>query len=205
MGEYTNYKGPKNSLNKVAREKPQKVASGSEMKQNGITKFLGAFLADDIGNIKDYIIYDVIVPTVKNAIEDTVNNVVRMLLRGENAPSNRSGNASNRSTPSYATYYHSGGSRVTTTGSPAGRGYPVKSIVFNTRPEAVDVLSGMEDILEKYGTVSVNDYYELAGIDDDSANFTACDNGWTSLRNASVSATREGYVIKLPVAGSINN
>ena len=55
----------------------------------------------------------------------------------------------------------------------------------------------MDDILEKYGMVSVADLYDLVGV---TGNYTDNKYGWTNLSNAEIVRVRDGYQIKLPRA-----
>ena len=70
-------------------------------------------------------------------------------------------------------------------------------IFLETRGEAEAVLTRMDELIDEYGTVSVSDLYDLVGV---TGSFTDCKYGWTDLRSASVSRTRDGYMLKLPRA-----
>jgi hypothetical protein len=49
--------------------------------------------------------------------------------------------------------------------------------------------------------VSVADFYDLVGVD---GTYTDNKYGWTNIRNAYVNRVRDGYVIKLPRAISLD-
>ena len=70
-------------------------------------------------------------------------------------------------------------------------------MVLETRGEAEDVLSRMDELIDTYGVVSVADLYDLVGI---SCNYTDNKYGWTNLRNAEPVRVRDGYMLKLPKA-----
>ena len=53
----------------------------------------------------------------------------------------------------------------------------------------------MVDTIGKYGTVTVNDYYEFVG---EVGNPSDVNYGWNSLRTADIVRVRDGYIIKLP-------
>ena len=162
-------------------------------KKNNVRKLTNTFVTEDIQNVKSYVLMDVLVPAIKKAISDIVTNGIDMLLYGETGRSKRKTNAS---VVSYRNYYDSrreerySSSRTRT-------GYSYDDVVLETRGEAEDVLSRMDELIDTYGVVSVADLYDLVGI---SCNYTDNKYGWTNLRNAEPVRVRDGYMLKLPKA-----
>ena len=70
-------------------------------------------------------------------------------------------------------------------------------IVFSNRGDAEEVLSRMEELLERFEVVSVADLFDLAGF---SFKYTDDKYGWTNLQDARVDRVCGGYVIRLPKA-----
>lgn len=70
------------------------------------------------------------------------------------------------------------------------------SIIFDTRLEADKVKDQMNDIIDKYGFVTVSDMYSLSGLTDTS--YRANKYGWANLRNVEIRQDRDGYIIDLP-------
>lgn len=70
--------------------------------------------------------------------------------------------------------------------------------VFKTRADAVAVLTTMDDMLDKYGVVSVRDLYDICQRSTD--NYMTNKYGWSNLSSARVVHVRNGYVIDLPKA-----
>lgn len=70
-------------------------------------------------------------------------------------------------------------------------------IIFESRNEAEKVLNAMEELIEKYGAVTVSDVHELCNT-----NSTYTDNkyGWTNLGGTRVNRVRAGYRLSLPIA-----
>lgn len=194
MEEYaSNSQKSKREAAERERRKVEKVVSGpvKPRKKNELQKVADVFISEDITNIKRYILMDVLIPSVKKAVSEIVTNGINMLLYGE---SGRVEKKSNASKISYRSYYNSpdpGPSPRT------GSVYDYDEYVITNRGEAEDVLSSLEDIVERYGTASVADFYELLGV---SCNFTDYRYGWSDLRNARVVNVRDGYVIKFPKA-----
>ena len=83
-------------------EKFSKVISGKATirKKNDVQKLAESFFPEDISSVKDYILSDVIIPSLKKGIVD----VITMLLYGETSQAKSSGIASKIS---YRSYYDS--------------------------------------------------------------------------------------------------
>lgn len=175
------------------RTKVEKVISGTAKtkKKTEIRKFADVFLSEDVANVKSYIISDVLIPSFKKAVFDIVTNGIEMFLYGERGGNKR------RSTVDTVSYrdYNRAYDRRDYVSTRANTAYSYDDIVIPTRGEAERVLASMEDILAKYGTVSVADLFDLVGI---TGNYTDNRYGWTDLRGATVGRARDGYVLKLP-------
>ncbi len=182
-----------------AEKKVEKVVHGSvkSKKKSGIQKMADAFIQEDAQNVKSYIFMEVLIPALKKAISDVVTNGIDMILYGETGRSKKS---SPGSKVSYRSYYDD--RRDDRRARPArSSGYDYDDVIIDNRGEAEEVLSRMDEILDKYGVVSVADFYDLVGI---TGRYTDNKYGWTDLRNASVVRVRDGYVIKLPRALGID-
>lgn len=75
------------------------------------------------------------------------------------------------------------------------RPYVADEIIVSTRKEGEAVLDELEDILRKYGQVSVADFYELVGIRPE---YTDNKRGWKELRHTGLHKSRYGYTFSLP-------
>lgn len=176
----------------------EKVTTGvvKIRKKSEVKRLTEIFLPEDIDSVKNYIFMDVLVPSLKKAISDIVTNGIDMLLYGET--SNRN-NFTTSKVP-YQKCYEQNNSQP----NRARRhsvGYNYDDIVFETRGEAENVLLHMDDIIERYGVLSVADMYDTAGV---TCNYTDNKYGWTDIRGASIVRVREGYVIKMPKAMPID-
>lgn len=187
---------PNSHKHKEENKKVEKVVKGKvkTKKKNEFQKLAGSIISEDAKTVKSYILMDVLIPSIKDAIEDIVINGVRMILRGETGARSKS-SSSGLSRISYNKAYDSRNGRDH---SPARRtvGYNLDDIVLETRGEAEEVLSHMDDLIETYGIVSVADLYDLIGYTNGSYN----DNkwGWTNIRTAEPVRVRDGYLLKLP-------
>ncbi len=170
-------------------KKMDKVVTGvvKSKKKSGLQKFASAFIPEDVESVKSYIMTDVIIPAVIDAIEDAVH----IILRGESGCSGRRNSASK---VSYRDYYRKENERNTSRRVSNGLDYD--DIVFESRGDAERVLDAMDEALSQYGVVSVGDLYDLADIQ--TSNYAVNKYGWTNIRSAQVIRVRDGYLLKMP-------
>lgn len=151
------------------------------------------FISEDVSNVKTYIFLDVLVPAIKKAVSDIVKDGIDMMLYGDKR-------SSSRGSSSYVSYrsYSDNTSRNSRRSIRAS--YDFDDVVFDTRGEADEVLSSMDELMDTYGVVSVADMYDLCGM---TCNYTDNKYGWKSLARADILSVRDGYMIKLPKAEPI--
>ena len=183
----------------TVEKRAEKVVHGKvKTQKNNTRKLADAFISEDVANVKNYILLDVLVPSIKKAIYDIVVDSLNMSLFGGRGGGSRSG--SDRIM--YRDY--NGISRkdnrdVRDFGSSRNNSsiYSYDDIVLESRGEADAVLSRMDEIMEEYDIVRVADLYDLVGITGD---YTDNKYGWTNIRDAKVVRVRDGYKIQLPRA-----
>ncbi len=182
-------------------KKVEKVISGSAKpkKKGEMQKFADVFISEDVGNVKSYILMDVLVPAIKKAISDIVTNGIDMILYGETG---RTRKASSGTKVSYGKYYDREPDRRRDRSISSRGGYDYDDIVFETRGDAEKVLDSMNDIISQYGVVSVLDLYDLADVSTD--NYAANKYGWTDISGCKAIRVRDGYILKLPRALPLN-
>ena len=185
----------------VKEKKVEKIVKGT-VKTKKKNSFLRMFLADEIVDIKRYIVDDVLIPTVKDALSDIIRNGVDMILFGEDAPSRKSYGRSSKI--SYTSYYDRKSGRDRDRDRREERrpgGYNYDDVILDSKGEATEVLDRLDELIEVYGMASVADLYDLVGI---SGNYTDNKYGWTDLRSATSQRVRDGYILKLPRAIPLN-
>lgn len=177
------------------RQKLDKVITGTAKakKKSAARKFTDVFVAEDASNVKSYLISDVLIPAAKKLVSDIVRDGIDMLLYGG------TGHRSDRSRSSRVDYvsYSKNSDRRSASTTRTRTGYNYDDVVLDTRGEAEDVLTRMDELIDMYGVVSVADLYDLVGI---SGNYTDNKYGWTNIRNAEPVRVRDGYMLKLPKA-----
>ena len=174
----------------------KKVVSGPvrTKKKSEISKFADVFISEDVANVKSYILMDVLVPAFKKAISDIVTNGIDMILYGE---SGRRKSSSSASYVSYRNYSDRRDDRNHIDGSSVRARYNYDDVVLTSRPDAEEVLTRMDELIDTYGMVSVADMYDLVGK---TCQYTDNNYGWTNLRTAEIVRVRDGYINKLPKA-----
>lgn len=169
-------------------------------------KIKDLFIEADFRSVTGYILMDVLVPAAKNMVVDAVGKGVDRMVYGE---------AAYRRRP-----FGPGVGPRTTYNSPVSRGYsgiPSHSprppmgprepqrmnrdeFLLSSKQDAINILEGMNDIIEQYGVVSVSDLNDMAGYPT-----SHIDNkwGWMNLSDVQIRQTREGYLIDLPPAEAL--
>ena len=186
-----------NELENNENHKLEKVVTGKVItkKRSGLQKFTDEFISEDAKNIKSYVIRDVLIPAIKKALSDIVTDGIDMLLYGE---SRRDGRRTMADKVSYRNYYDRGSTyKYRDEPRSTYSAYSYDDIILDSRGEAEDVLSRMDELIESYGLVRVADLYDLVGI---TGNYTDNKYGWTNIRNAQIIRVRDGYMIKMPRA-----
>jgi hypothetical protein len=183
----------------VKKEKVEKIVKGTvkSKKKNG---FFSSFLSGDFMDIKEYVMQDVLIPALKNAIEDTITNGISMMLNG--GEPRRGNRKSSASRVSYRSYYdRDDRERDRDRGRSRNAGYSYDDIILETRGEAEDVIARLDELIDVYGMASVADLYDLVGI---SGQYTDNKYGWTNVASATHVRVRDGYLLKMPRAIALN-
>ena len=202
MAEYEN-----NSIkNKENKKTVEKVVKGDvkTKKKSELYKIANSIVAEEAKDVKDYVIYDVLVPVIKDTISDLIKGTIDMLLYGKVSGRSSSRHGGNYSRVSYRDYYDDrrSGRRDDDRRNTRALRYSYDDLTFDHREDAEEVLSSMDDIIEQYDVVTVADLFDLAGVSGNG--YTDQNYGWTNLSAASVMRTRTNeYIIKLPRPCSI--
>lgn len=192
----------------LPKEEPKitKVISGTAKtkKKSGVQKFADVFIAEDVSNVKSYILNDIIIPTIKRALYDSFTDGLDMMLNGASGQRYRGRRDGTRYSydKAYSRASYQRDSRNESSTRTRG-GFDYDTILFSNRGDAERVLMELEELISQYGIASVQDLYSAADL---SCPYTYNNYGWTDLRSADVIRARDddGYYIKLPKALPIN-
>lgn len=173
------------------------------VKKKGIIKrAVDAFVGEDVGDVKSYLIYDVTIPAIKNLVMDLVSNGTSMMLFGDSGRGHR--NIERRGGSSYISYnsvYDRG--RTREYARPNRRAtHSFDDILFESRDDAEEVLSNLVDFTEIYGQATVSDLYDLVGK---TGEYTDRGFGWKALGSSRVVRGRDGYILDLPPVETLYN
>lgn len=200
MDEFDDYKPNSNRSKEENREqlKPVAKATVRRRKNGGLKKIANVLLAENFEDAKDHLISDVIIPAIRQAIHDVFDRGSDLLFCGFESKYSKSKAAK----VSYRDYYDHDKKRddFKRYETPS-RTLEYNDIIFDSRSEAEEVLFKMDELIEVYGTASVADFYEFAGVTGD---YSANDYGWADIRSAHIERVRDsgkyGYTIVFPRA-----
>lgn len=194
MEDYTS-NSIKSKRNEVEKERKVEKVVRNEVKvkkKSGFSKFFSDFINGDMTSVKEYLIDEVLIPSVKSTLSDAISNGVDMLLYGESRGKRYSSNSGPKI--SYNSIYNKDPrNKVSYNNSKRDR-VSIDEIILETRAEAEEVIAQMHSIIDDYGMVSVADLYETVGLD---TSYTDNKYGWYELGAASIIRVREGFLLKL--------
>lgn len=196
---------PSNSFKSKEQEKKpvEKVTQGkvSQKKKSAGKQIAENFIKEDAETIKTHILFDIIIPTIKDMISSGFHAALDMLLYGDDRQEyRRSGTRVVSSSPRSVNYNAISQKKRY---APMDRIQPCEEIAFEDRSDAQRVLDELTDQIDQFGMVSAYDLYEAAGL---SCDYTLKNWGWYDLVTAKVVRTRDGdFVIDLPRMISLKN
>lgn len=181
-------------------DKPRVNRVGSGFKTAKAKTHFDNFIDNAVSNIRPKDIADDILGTIKKATWDILTGILdNVLWPGGNGRKQKSNGHT-----SYSSYYGRGNS--TQTKSTSSYEEPVRKhktgckyddVIAPTRIDAEQICKELMDALSHYGTTTVGDLYDAAGLD---CPYTYHTYGWTSLDELDIVRVRGGFLISLPPA-----
>ena len=188
----------KPNSNKYKREKESKnlakVVTGDvkvKKKSKG-RRILDLFIEEDGVNVREYLIFELLIPAIKDTLVDIIQRSSEMLFYGRVRGSNKRNGNGGTTYVSYSSYSN----KPKPTGTRARSVYSFDDIVVESRGEAERVLEILCDMIDQYGEATVADFYELVGVTGNG--YTDRSYGWKDLKQAYISRVREGFLFNLP-------
>lgn len=181
----------------VERVKAKKIVQGKvELKKKSeFRKIIGAFIAEDIGNVKDIVIQEIVIPTIQQGILESIGIVFGIDARGFYR---RDSNRRSGERVSYGKYYDTKDTRKNDRDSGYRRRETLDfgDVSVESKSEALDVLDNMAYYIEEYGYCTVTDLYDMLGKTPPT---TGIDYGWESMSSIRHERTFGGeYRLMLP-------
>lgn len=183
---------PTNSDRSKEKKTIEPVAKARIKRESTARKVVGEIIREDARSVGETVLWDVIIPTVKNLISDTVTRGIEsMLYGGDSRPRSRT------SYSDYSGYSRPKGNRDRSTDRrerrSARQAEPERNeIIFDSRSDANDVIDRMSDIIDQYGQASLADLNALIGA---SSNFIDDNWGWTDMGSFNVRQVRDGFML----------
>lgn len=177
---------PSNSDKSKERKEITPVTKARVKRESTAKKVVGEIIREDAKSVGETVLWDVIIPTVKNLISDTVTRGIEsMLYGGDTRPS--------RSRSGYSDYSGYSRPKDRRPSRSARHAEPDRNeIIFDTRSDANDVIDRMSDLIDQYGQVSLADLNALIGA---SSNFIDDNWGWTDMGSFNVRQVRDGFML----------
>lgn len=182
----------------VLEKKPEEVRV---RKKSGVEKVMGNIIQEDVRNVKDYFLNDLLFPTVKRFIVDTIKNGIEMLIYGNSSPRTSQGGRRS-STFTYRSYGSMYDDDRRYDHSRRSRSVDYDEKIFDDYYEAKEKLTELEAALVRYNHIlSVFDYEDITGLQTHS---THMKYGWTDISEARIMPYRDadgdGWIIRMPKA-----
>jgi hypothetical protein len=186
----------------------ERVTSGETVrrKKSLRKKFSETFIAGDAKTAFRYAVMDVVLPMARDMVLDAIQGGLEKLIYGESR--RYRGSLPPQSGPmgyvNYSRYSGPMGASRPSSYMPAPQRvisrqararHDFDEILLDSRTEAEEVIDRLFDLVSRYESATVADLYELVGL---ASNHTDHKWGWTDIRGAGVSRTRDGYLLDLP-------
>ena len=203
----------KNRLTPPTVQRETNPAPGSahfapERKKTFKDKLRASFIGSDANSIGEYLLFNILVPAIKNTAYNLINSSASMFILGNGQPQQY---YDNRRPGSYVSYNYVasrpgfGNNGSYNYGAPAANVDSFRNISYATKAQADSVLSDMLDYIYSYNYVTVAKYYGLSGLGSQ-ATYQDEAWGWYSLNEvASVPSSNEPgrWILTLPKARPI--
>ena len=198
-------KWPSNS-NASKEEKPMTEAKPSQLKgsssikkKNLATKFAEAFVVEDLKKVAFDIMYDTLIPGIKDVIAKVLHGSIDLTMFGNEKQ--RSDIYRDRER-TFITDYSEASRRNRDTRSGSSRRSAdlsdIEDIFFEYREDAERVLRDLKADIADYQRVSVKTCASRACLRDLEFDYPMGDYGWTDLSDAYVDRRRDGFHLVLP-------
>ena len=159
-------------------------------------RFLDVFAGEDARWVGTSVLFDVVVPAVKDLIYEVVTEGTSRRLYGDSTPRNP---RRSQHTP----YNQVSRREFATERRPEldrrDRAlHDFSSLIFRNAGEATTIADHLYSLVDQYGVATVNDFYEAAGITGDFADSNFGWSGVQGLRGTRVRRVRDGYILEVP-------
>lgn len=184
------------------------VTSGAIERKKPLGRRIAAsFTGDDAQSVGHYVMFDVILPQLKELIFDAATSAFQRLLFGDKAVGKAYSGTRARGYTPYGSMAQGAISKVAAQATKAVMPEPSNEfgeILLPTRPDAQAVYDRIENLIETYGTASVADLKACVGM---TGSFTDNSFGWTHMGGTGirrVGGGQPGYALIFPQPQELN-
>lgn len=179
----------------VPKKKIEKVISGTAtLKKRGLgRRFMDVFFTGSGQDVKSYLIFDVLIPAIKETINNMINKGTEMILFGE---SSRPAKKVSGNYVSYSSSFKGEREKI----APSRQNRMIRrfdDIKFESRADAEHVIDILAEVMSIYNQATIGDLYDAVGITPDWTDNVE-EYGWTDLSGTHVSRIRDGYILEMP-------
>lgn len=179
----------------------EQVVQGKAKKRSLGRRFAQTFLKASGKEVKNYILADVLVPSILDTLFNIITGGASMYFYGDTggrmAQDPRAGRLGYHKANKEAMGKRDRIQRATTYSYRGADDFDFDDVILESRGDCERILRDMEDAIYTYGQVTVADLYDMIGITN--SNFQNYKFGWVDLKTAGYSRLRSGgYVLDLP-------
>lgn len=178
----------------------EQVVNGKQRKRSLGRRFAKTFLKASSTDVKNYILADVLIPSILDTLFNIITGGASMYFYGDTSRGVRDPREGRLGYHKANKEALNGKQRQVRTTRYTYHGvddFNFDDIELESRGDCERILKDMEDAIYTYGQVTVADLYDMIGITN--SNFQNYKYGWVDLKTAGYSRIRTGgYVLDLP-------
>ena len=182
---------PKNTDKKVIK------GQASIKEKSEFRKFTEGLLADSLNGIKNKIIYDILIPSGKRMILDTVNTI----LYGKSVNTSNGYRRYYGTSADGYTDYNSASTNRNRNANAIGNTVGNIEALLDDMIDVNNVINSMQETIAEYGMVTVNDFYDMIGITN--SNWAIANYGWDNIDGWRAVPCSGRYLLTMPKAYKI--
>lgn len=180
-----------NGSARVSDESPSGDIPKSPKGKFRISRFFKTIFtgSDDLGSIAEYLIDDVLVPSLQKTLSEAGRNALDKLIYKDSKPA-----TTGKVEPiGYSTIFTNKRSISSTSTAKPRFG----QLVLDDLEDCKTLLRNMQAIIDRNGIVTVLQLYDMAGSNTDV--YTAQKYGWSNIDSAKMIKTEEGWRLDMPI------
>lgn len=199
MGQdYSKYanQSDKKRNEELIKKKADGIVNGkiSEKRSSNFSKIKDEIIKSDVSSITSAVLNEIIIPKMTDLFFNALDSGLHMLFYGNIGNGRNGSRAGQRDYTAYSKPTTVQSARVSS--SPSGNAIDYRDVILSDIDSAKKLVMSIENILDKYGEVSVADLYAMAKIkkyDDVYNNY-----GWKAMKPRPIIKVKDGWMVKMP-------